>query len=161
MRVGFAKDVHKFTKKRPLILGGEKIAYKKGLFAYSDGDVVLHSLIDALCGALNIGDIGTIFPNTDPMFHNISSIKLLEEMQKKLENYKVFVEYIDIFISCEAPKLSTYVNKMKENISNILKIDMSRVSIKCGTNEKLGYIGKKKGIESFCIVALKEEKDYE
>ena len=74
---------------------------------------------------------------------------------------KFFIDYIDIFISCEEPKLSSYILKMRENISNVLMIDISRISIKCGTNEKLGYIGKRKGIESFAIVALKEEKDYE
>lgn len=161
MRVGFAKDVHRFIKNKELFLGGVKIPYKKGLLAHSDGDVVLHSLIDALCGALNIGDIGTNFPNTDSKYLNISSIELLKEIQKKVENCKVFIDYIDIFISCEEPKLSSYILKMRENISNVLKIDISRISIKCGTNEKLGYIGKRKGIESFAIVALKEEKDYE
>ncbi len=159
MRIGFSKDVHKLIKNRPLILGGVNIPYKKGLDAYSDGDVVLHSLIDAIFGALNKGDIGINFPNTDPKYHNCDSIFLLKETKKIIDICMVNIDYIDIFISCEEPKLETYVGFMKANISEVLDIDINRIGIQCGTNEGLGYIGKKKGIESFATILLKEKSD--
>ncbi len=159
MRIGFSKDVHKFIKNRPLVLGGVTIPYKKGLEAFSDGDVVLHSLIDAIFGALNKGDIGTNFPNTDPRYKNCDSLFLLKETKKIMDFCRFKIEYIDIFISCEEPKLSSYVVYMKRNIAQTLNINENLVSIKCGTNEGLGYIGKKKGIESFVSVLLKEDKD--
>ena len=159
MRIGFSKDVHKFIKNRPLVLGGVTIPYKKGLEAFSDGDVVLHSLIDAIFGALNKGDIGTNFSNTDPRYKNCDSLFLLKETKKIMDFCRVKIEYIDIFISCEEPKLSSYVVYMKRNIAQTLNINENLVSVKCGTNERLGYIGKKKGIESFASVLLKEDKD--
>ena len=159
MRIGFGKDVHRLVKKRKLVLGGVEIPYEKGLISHSDGDVVIHSLVDAIIGALNLGDIGKLFPDTDPKYFNCSSLFFLKETEKMVEQNKCKVEYIDIFISAEAPKLGNYVSFMKYNISQYLKIDVNRISIKCGTNEKLGYIGKKQGIESYAVVLLKEEKD--
>ena len=159
MRIGFAKDVHRLVRKRKLILGGVEINYKKGLISYSDGDVVLHSLVDAIFGALNIGDIGTIFPDNNSRYHNCSSLYFLKEASKKIEENKCTVSYIDIFISCEEPKLKPYVEFMKLNIAQTLNIDIKRVSIKVGTNERLGYIGRKRGIEAFSAVLLNEMED--
>lgn len=159
MRIGFGKDIHKLVRGRKLVLGGVTIPYKKGLLAHSDGDVVIHSLVDALIGALNLGDIGKLFPDTDSKYKDYNSTIFLEEIKKIVENKGFFIEYCDIFISCEKPKLGKYVNSMKEIISLKLEIDISKISIKCGTNEKLGYIGKNKAIESYAVVLLKEKKD--
>lgn len=159
MRIGFSKDVHRLVRNRTLCLGGVNIPFKKGLLAHSDGDVVIHSLVDAIIGALNLGDIGKLFPDNDKKYENYNSIDFLDEMRSLLTKYKMYVEYIDIFISCEKPKLSDYTQIMKANIANKLNIEPSRISIKCGTNEKLGYVGKMKGIECFSTVLLMEEKD--
>lgn len=156
MKIGFSKDVHRLKKNVPLILGGVTIPYKKGLISHSDGDVVLHSLIDAILGALNKGDIGKVFPDNTSEYKNASSMYLLSKTYKILENCNVFIDYIDIFISCDEPKLSPFTNLMKFNISETLQISKDRISIKCGTNEGLGYIGQKKAIESYCVVILKE-----
>lgn len=159
MRIGFSKDVHKLVKNRVLRLGGVNIPFKKGLLAHSDGDVVIHSLVDAIIGALNLGDIGKLFPDNDKKYENYDSMNFLDTIRELIKQNKMYIEYIDIFISCEKPKLSDYINIMKTNIANKLNIDISRISIKCGTNEKLGYVGKIKGIECFSTVLLMEEKD--
>lgn len=159
MRIGFSKDVHRLVRKRALRLGGVTIPFKKGLLAHSDGDVVIHSLVDAFIGALNLGDIGKLFPDTDKQYENFDSMKFLDVVKNLLIDKKMYVEYIDIFISCEKPKLREYIDLMKANIASRLNIELSRISIKCGTNEGLGYVGKMKGIECFSTVLLMEEKD--
>ncbi len=157
MRIGFAKDIHRLVENRKLVLGGIEIPYHKGLLAHSDGDVVIHSLVDAIIGAMNEGDIGQIFPDNDDKYKNISSIYFLKEIKTMLLAKGLEVEYIDIFISCEAPKLKNYIEKMKENISSTLNIDISRVSIKAGTNEGIGEIGQNLAIESYATCLLKEK----
>ncbi len=156
MRIGFAKDIHKLENNRKLILGGVEIPFEKGLVAHSDGDVVIHSIVDSLIGALNKGDIGKLFPDTDDKYKNISSIFFLDEMKKILLNEKYDIEYIDVFISCEKPKLKEYIDKMKEIISFHLDIDLNKISIKAGTNEGLGEVGNCQAIESYSICLLKE-----
>ena len=157
MRVGFAKDIHRLVEGKDLILGGVKIPFDKCLEAHSDGDVVIHSIVDALIGALNKGDIGTLFPDTDERYKNINSSYFLKEIKKIIENCSVFIDYIDVFISCEKPKLKDYISQMKENICKELQISTDRLSIKCGTNEGVGAVGEGKTIESYCIVCLGEK----
>lgn len=157
MRVGLGKDIHILKKGYDLILGGVKIPYKKGLFSYSDGDCLTHSIIDAILGALNKRDIGQNFPDNDPKYKNISSLRLLECINKILEESKYKIGNIDCFISCEKPKLKDYIEEMKKNIAEILNIDKEQVSIKAGTNEKQGYIGKNKAIECECVVLLEDK----
>lgn len=156
-RVGLGKDIHKLKRGYKLILGGVEIPYKKGLVSYSDGDCLLHSLIDALFGAISYKDIGRIFPNNDPKYKNISSLELLKETKIILDNNNYKIGNIDIFISCEKPKLANYIDKMRGNISKILDISIEEISIKAGTNEGLGYIGKGKGIECTSVVLLEEK----
>lgn len=155
IKVGIGKDIHVLKRGYPLILGGVNIPYKKGLVSFTDGDSLTHSLIDAILGALNKKDIGFNFPNL-PKYIGISSLELLKEAKLILdkENYKII--NIDSFISCEKPKLSDYIDNMKENYSKILNIDINLISIKCGTNEKMGYIGKNKAIEALTIVLIGE-----
>ena len=157
MRIGFAKDIHKLVENRKLVLGGVEIPYSKGLLAHSDGDVVIHSLVDALIGAMNEGDIGKIFPDTDNKYKDISSIYFLEKVKEMLKDRDLEIEYIDIFISCEAPKLKDYIFEMKKNISLILDIDLALISIKAGTNEGIGEVGQNLAIESYATCLLKEK----
>lgn len=156
-RVGLGKDIHKLKRGYKLILGGIEIPYKKGLVSYSDGDCLLHSLIDAIFGAISYKDIGRIFPNNDPKYKNISSLELLKKTKIILDNKNYKIGNIDIFISCEKPKLASYIDKMRENISKILDMSIEDISIKAGTNEGLGYIGKGKGIECTSVVLLEEK----
>ncbi len=156
-RVGLGKDIHKLKRGYKLILGGIEIPYKKGLVSYSDGDCLIHSLIDAIFGAISYKDIGRIFPNNDPKYENDSSIELLKETKKILDKTIYKITNIDVFISCEKPKLANFIDKMRENLSEILSLDIEQISIKAGTNEGLGYIGKGKGIECTSVVLLEEK----
>ena len=157
MRVGLGKDIHILKKGYDLTLGGTKIPFKKGLVSYSDGDCLIHSVIDAILGALNLGDIGQNFPDNDPKYKGISSLTLLEYTKKFLDDSKYKISNIDCFISCEKPKLKDYINEMKINISKVLGIELDQISIKAGTNEKMGYIGKNKAIECDSIVLLEDK----
>lgn len=157
MRVGLGKDIHILKKGYDLTLGGTKIPFKKGLVSYSDGDCLIHSVIDAILGALNLGDIGQNFPDNDPKYKGISSLTLLEYTKKFLDYSKYKISNIDCFISCEKPKLKDYINEMKINISKVLGIELDQISIKAGTNENMGYIGKNKAIECESIVLLEDK----
>ena len=157
MRVGLGKDIHILKKGYDLTLGGTKISFRKGLVSYSDGDCLIHSVIDAILGALNLGDIGQNFPDNDPKYKGISSLTLLEYTKKFLDDSKYKISNIDCFISCEKPKLKDYINEMKINISKVLGIELDQISIKAGTNEKMGYIGKNKAIECESIVLLEDK----
>jgi 2-C-methyl-D-erythritol 2,4-cyclodiphosphate synthase len=154
MRVGFGYDVHKFVKGRKFILGGVDIKYARGLKGHSDADVLLHSICDALLGAAGLKDIGHYFPNTDKKWKDISSLILLENVFVMLtkENFKI--ENIDSTILLEEPKLSRYIDKMKKNISGVLKLPQDQISIKSTTSEGLGFIGKKLGCSAYTICSL-------
>ena len=155
MRVGIGYDVHKLVENRDLILGGVKIPYEKGLLGHSDADVLLHAIMDALLGAAGLGDIGRHFPDTDPKYKGISSIKLLEEVSKKIKEEGYAVGNIDAVVICEKPKLMPYIFEMETNISKSLDIESSQVNIKATTTEKLGFTGRKEGIASEAICLIK------
>lgn len=157
MRVGLGKDIHVLKRGYPLILGGVNIPFKKGLMSYSDGDCLIHSLIDAILGALNLGDIGNNFPDNDIKYKGISSLELLKLTNEFIKESNLKIGNIDIFISCEKPKLRPYIETMKENIAKTLEIDVSQISIKAGTNEKMGYIGKNKAIECESIILMEDK----
>ena len=154
MRVGMGYDVHKLTEGRKLILGGVEIPYEKGLLGHSDADVLLHAIMDALLGAASLGDIGKHFPDTDPAYKGISSIKLLEAVGKLLEEKGYVVENIDATIIAQRPKLAAYRPQMAENIAHALKLPVNRVSVKATTEEGLGFTGRGEGISSqaICLV---------
>lgn len=156
MRIGFGYDVHRFSENRDLILGGEKIEYEKGLLGHSDADVLVHAIMDALLGALALGDIGKHFPDTDEKYKGISSLELLCYVNKLIteKNYKI--ENIDSQIVCQKPKLLPYMEKMRSNIANILKTDISRISVKATTEEKLGFTGSGEGIKAYAVCLLEE-----
>lgn len=154
MRIGMGYDVHRLVEGRPLIIGGVTIPYELGLLGHSDADVLLHAIADALLGAAALGDIGKHFPDTDPAYKGISSITLLERVGTLLEEKMFFIENIDATIIAQAPKMRPYIDKMRENIANALKIDAEQVSVKATTEEGLGFTGEGRGISSQAICML-------
>ena len=154
MRIGMGYDVHRLVEGRDLIIGGVKIPYEKGLLGHSDADVLLHAIMDALLGAAALGDIGKHFPDTDPVYKGISSIKLLEKVGELLEENHVFIENIDATIIAQAPKMRPHIDTMRENIAKALLIDVGQVNVKATTEEGLGFTGSGEGISSqaICLV---------
>lgn len=160
MRIGHGFDVHAFCEGDHIMLGGVKIAYIKGLQAHSDGDVVLHALCDALLGAAALGDIGQHFPDTDPVYKNVDSRKLLQAVKKLLDNHHYQINNLDITIIAQAPKLAPYIQIMREIIAGDLDVKPGDVNIKATTTERLGYIGRGEGIAVHAVTLLSQnEKD--
>ncbi len=154
MRVGFGYDVHALTEGRKLILGGVDIPHEKGLLGHSDADVLLHAIMDALLGAAALGDIGKHFPDTDNSFKDIDSLVLLANTGDILKNHGFSINNIDTTIVAQAPKISPFIDKMRGNISRILGIDISCVSVKATTTEHLGFEGRKEGISAYAVVTI-------
>jgi len=154
MRVGMGYDVHKLVEGRDLILGGVKIPHALGLLGHSDADVLLHAIMDALLGAAALGDIGKHFPDTDPQYKGISSIRLLEHVTKLIEEKGYIVENIDATIIAQKPKMRPYIEEMEKNIATALHIDVSQINVKATTEEGLGFTGAEQGISSQAICAL-------
>ncbi len=157
MRVGFGYDVHQLTPGRKLILGGVEIPHSLGLLGHSDADVLVHSIMDAMLGALALGDIGKHFPDTDSQYKNIDSMLLLEKVKEIIlaEGYRV--GNIDCTICAQKPKLLPYLETMRQNIANVLETDVKNISVKATTTEKLGFVGKEEGISSYAVCLLKCE----
>lgn len=158
MRIGMGYDVHKLVENRKLVIGGVDIPYKKGLLGHSDADVLLHAIVDSLLGAAALGDIGQHFPDHDPKYKDISSIKLLSHVFHLLEQYHYKIENIDATVVAQEPKLVSYIQEMRYNIANTLKIKMYQINIKATTSEGLGFIGEKLGIASYSIALLNKVK---
>ena len=160
MRVGMGYDVHKLVENRDLILGGVKIPYEKGLLGHSDADVLLHAIMDALLGAAALGDIGKHFPDTDDRYKGISSIKLLSEVGKLLDEKCYIIENIDATVIAQRPKLRNYIDEMRKNIAQTLGIDIEQVNVNATTEEGLGFSGSGEGISSQAICSLSSMYDY-
>jgi len=158
MRVGIGFDVHPFQSNCDLYLGGIKINYKMGLKGHSDADVLIHALIDALLGAMGKGDIGEIFPDTNPEYKNIRSTKLLDRVVDLMLNNSYELVNADLIIIAEEPKIKKYKNKIEEKLSQILQIDQSQLNLKATTTEGLGFIGKIEGIGAQAVVLLEQNK---
>lgn len=154
MRIGMGYDVHRLVEERKLILGGVEIPYEKGLLGHSDADVLLHAIMDALLGAAALGDIGKHFPDTDPAYKGISSIKLLEHVGRLLEENLFLVENIDATIIAQAPKMRPHIEAMRENIATALGIDIRQINVKATTEEGLGFTGSGEGISAQAICML-------
>lgn len=154
MRIGIGYDIHRLVEERKLFLGGVEIPYVKGLIGYSDGDVVLHAIADALLGALSLGDIGEYFPNSDPNYKDIASSQILKKVAGLVADKKYIVNNVDTAIIAEEPKIYPFKNKMVERIANILGIDKSRVNIKATTNEGVGAIGRGDAIAAYAVATL-------
>ena len=153
-RIGHGYDIHAFAKNRKLILGGVEIPSELGLLGYSDADVVIHSVMDSMLGALALPDIGNYFPNTDLKWKDVSSLILLKEVSSIISSKGFEVSNIDISIIAEKPKIASHVPTMKEAIAKTLSISSDQVGIKATTNEGLGSLGKGEGIASFAVVLL-------
>lgn len=160
MRVGMGYDVHKLVSDRKLILGGVEIPYEKGLLGHSDADVVVHAIMDALLGAAALGDIGKHFPDTDPQYKGISSISLLEQVGKLLEEELYVIENIDATIIAQRPKLLPYMEEMVGNVAKALNLSVKQVNIKATTEEGLGFTGTGEGIASQAICSLVPVNNY-
>ena len=156
MRVGIGYDVHRLTEGRDLIIGGVNIPYEKGLLGHSDADVLLHAVMDALLGAAALGDIGKHFPDTDIRYKGASSIKLMECVQKLLEEKGYRVVNVDATIIAQRPKLRPYIEEMEKNIAGALKIDLDQINVKATTEEGLGFTGAGEGISSQAVCMIEK-----
>lgn len=154
IRVGLGYDAHRFSRSRPLFLGGVRIPYSKGLLGHSDADVIIHAIVDALLGAAGLPDIGTYFSNKDPRWKNVSSLLFLREVRKILERKSMRITNIDSVLLGEQPKISPYITTMKKNISSALKIATTEIGIKASTNEKMGFVGKEVGMCAYAVALL-------
>lgn len=155
MKIGIGYDTHKLIENRKLIIGGVIIPHEKGLLGHSDADVLVHAIMDSLLGAMALGDIGQHFPDDDPKYKDISSIKLLTYVLGLLRDNNYTIENIDTIVATQEPKLSPYVNEMRQNIAQALEIEINQVNIKATTTEGLGFIGENLGISSYSIALLK------
>lgn len=153
-RIGIGYDIHQLSKNRDLIIGGIKIPHEKGLLGHSDADVLIHSIIDAILGALALSDIGTVFPDNKTEFKDISSIILLEKVYKLILEKGYEINNIDSNIIAQAPKMMPYIPQMKKKLAQILKIDEELISIKAKTNEKMDAVGELRAIEANAVILL-------
>lgn len=156
MRIGHGYDVHRLTEGRKLILGGVEIPYERGLDGHSDADVLIHAVMDALLGAACLRDIGVLFPDNDPQYKGISSLLLLREVMKRLEEKGFRVGNADVTVLAQRPKLKEYIPEMCANLAQALKISADRVNIKATTEEGLGFTGSGEGIACHAVCLLEE-----
>jgi 2-C-methyl-D-erythritol 2,4-cyclodiphosphate synthase len=159
IRVGMGYDVHKLTEGRDLILGGVNIPWEKGLLGHSDADVLIHAIMDALLGAAALGDIGKHFPDTDPAYKGISSVKLLVHVAGLLKENGYAVGNIDATIIAQKPKMAPHIPQMRKNMADALGIPESKINVKATTEEGLGFTGSGEGISSQAICLLTEIQD--
>ncbi len=156
MRIGHGYDVHKLVEGRRLIIGGVDIPYEKGLLGHSDADVLLHAISDALLGALALGDIGGMFPDTDEKWRGADSLKLLEAVVKRINENGYYIENIDSTLIAQKPKMKPYIQQMRENIAGACGVDVDAVSVKATTEEKLGFTGREEGISAHAVVLVEK-----
>ena len=154
MRIGHGYDVHRLVTERELILGGVNIPYEKGLLGHSDADVLTHAVMDARRGAAGLGDIGRHFPDTDPRYKGISSLKLLSCVAEKLQAAGYKVGNIDATVIAQAPKLKDHIPQMQENLAEILQVEPNQVNVKATTEERLGFTGDGSGIACHSVCLL-------
>lgn len=154
MRIGQGYDVHRLTEGRKLILGGVEIPFDKGLLGHSDADVLVHALMDAMLGALALGDIGKLFPDTAPEYEGADSMKLLRRVNEIITDKGYYLGNADCTIVAQRPKLAGYIPAMRENIARVLDADLSQVSVKATTEERLGFTGEGLGIAAQAVILL-------
>ena len=156
LRIGHGYDVHRLTEGRALILGGVEIPFEKGLLGHSDADVLTHAVMDALSGAARLGDIGKLFPDTDPAYAGISSLKLLAEVGRLLKEKGYAVVNIDATLLAQRPKVAPYKPQMAENLATALGIGAEQVNVKATTEEGLGFTGDGSGMAAHAVVLLEK-----
>lgn len=157
MRIGHGYDAHRFCTEKPLRLGGITIPCDQGLEAHSDGDVLLHALIDALLGAAGEPDIGTLFPDRELTYENIDSRILLRETMKRIREIGLTVEYADMTVIAQIPKLAPYIESMRREIADCTETSVTRINVKATTEEHMGFTGRKEGICAHAVCLLSEE----
>ncbi len=153
-RIGHGYDVHKLTEGRKLIIGGVEIPHTHGLLGHSDADVLVHAIMDAMLGALALGDIGHLFPDTDDAYKGADSMKLFAEVCRVVDEKGYKLGNMDATVIAQAPKLAPHIDTMRENIAGVCGCDVSQVSVKATTEEKLGFTGEKLGISAHCVALL-------
>ena len=153
-RIGIGYDIHRLAENRDLIIGGVKIPYEKGLLGHSDADVLIHAIIDSLLGALSLDDIGTLFPDTDDRFKDADSMILLRKVYDKVQAEGYWISNLDTNIIAQAPKMMSYIPQMKATLSPVLGLDITDISIKAKTKEKLDSVGEGHAIEAQAVVML-------
>ncbi|MBM6689679.1 2-C-methyl-D-erythritol 2,4-cyclodiphosphate synthase [Fusobacterium mortiferum] len=156
LRIGNGYDVHKLVEGRKLILGGIEIPHAKGVLGHSDGDVLIHAIMDAMLGALALGDIGQHFPDTDMKYENIDSTILLTRVKELIAERGYKIINLDSIIVLQKPKVKPYIEAMRKRVAEVLEIDIEQVSIKATTEEKLGFTGDESGVKSYCVVLLEK-----
>lgn len=154
MRIGHGYDVHKLVAGRKLILGGVKIEYEKGLLGHSDADVLTHAVMDSMLGAAALGDIGKFFPDNDPTYKGADSIRLLEEVSKRIRAEGYAVSNVDVTVIAQSPKLSPHIDKMRKRLADAIGVDVSQISVKATTEEHLGFTGEGLGIAAHAVCLL-------
>ncbi|HTY13475.1 MAG TPA: 2-C-methyl-D-erythritol 2,4-cyclodiphosphate synthase [Candidatus Omnitrophota bacterium] len=154
MRVGIGYDVHKLAARRKLVLGGVEIKHPKGLLGHSDADVLTHAVIDALIGAAGKGSIGEFFPDTDPVYKDISSIVLLKKIVAEVRSSGYLIANVDAVVVCQEPKLLPYMNEIRRSLAGTLEIEFDQVNVKAKTEEGLGFTGKKEGIAAHAVCLI-------
>ncbi len=158
MRIGHGYDVHKLVENRKLILGGVEIPHTVGLLGHSDADVLTHALMDALLGALALGDIGHLFPDNDPAYEGADSVGLLKEVMKRIHAEGYQLGNADITVLAQAPKLALHILNMRKNLAEAMRCELSQVSVKATTEEGLGFTGAKEGIAAHAVVLLESRE---
>ena len=156
IRIGNGYDVHVLTEGRKLVLGGVEIPHTKGVLGHSDGDVLVHAVMDAMLGVLALGDIGKHFPDTDMKYENIDSTILLKRVKELIAERGYKIINLDSIIVLQKPKVKPYIEAMRKRIAEVLEIDVEQVSVKATTEEKLGFTGDESGVKSYCVVLLEK-----
>ena len=158
MRIGHGYDAHRLVEGRPLILGGVRIPYERGLLGHSDADVLTHAIMDAVLGSLALGDIGKLFPDSDPEYEGADSIVLAKHTAKLMKEKGFKIGNIDATVIAQAPKLAPYINEMRKNIASAYGCDISLVNIKATTEEGLGFTGERLGIAAHAVCITEAER---
>ena len=156
LRIGNGYDVHVLTEGRKLVLGGVEIPHTKGVLGHSDGDVLVHAIMDAMLGALALGDIGQHFPDTDMQYKNIDSMLLLSKVKELIYSKGYKIINLDSISVLQKPKVKPYIEAMRKRIAEVLEIEVDQVSVKATTEEKLGFTGDESGVKSYCVVLLEK-----
>ena len=156
MRIGHGYDVHRLTEGRKLILGGVEIPFEKGLLGHSDADVLTHAVMDALLGAAGMGDIGRLFPDTDPAYAGANSLALLDNVMERIRASGCRVGNVDATILAQRPRLAPFIPAMRDNLAHRMGVDPARVNIKATTEEKLGFTGSGEGMAAHAVCLLEE-----
>lgn len=154
LRIGHGFDVHAFAEGRELVLGGVRVPHERGLAGHSDADVVVHALMDAILGAARLGDIGELFPDTDPTYEGADSIVLLAEVCRRVREAGLAVADVDVTVAAQAPKLAPYRLRMRERMAEAMGVPLENVGLKATTTERLGFVGREEGVAAWAVALL-------